>query len=88
MKVRCWVFINVLINIFAMCNYYMCMLLAVTIWIFSWIRGNVPTCQKPFRSFVLLIRLAYLLPCIVGLSVKFSIVCIQVFGLYFVVISL
>ena len=35
-------------NVCFMCDYYKCVLLAVTIWIFIWFMGIVPTCEKSF----------------------------------------
>ena len=43
-------------------------LLAVTIWIFIWFGGIVPTREKSFGSLVLLIGVVYLFSCIVGVS--------------------
>ena len=67
--------------------YYVCVLLAVTIWIFIWFKGNVPSCEKSFGPFALSLGVVYLFSSVVGFSVIFSVVCIQVVGLYFVVLA-
>ena len=73
MEVRCRVFANILINVYFMGICYICVLIAVTIWIFIWFGGIVPTCEKSFWIIGVSDRGVYLFACIVGVMECFFI---------------